>query len=230
MDKPIFVLNNITYKNDNETVLNIKNFEFHRGACYMFTGDMASGKSLILNIMNRKITPYGGEIVYEGEKINKLSYSNYNKDIAYVLQDTKRPYFKNVYQYIYNFVKSNNQSDKIDKLVNNVITVMDMKYLVDKKVRSLTPGQFRWVDLAAKIASFPKVLFIDELEQHLSISKIKILNKILYRKSNYEGITIIATTQNKDFFSSLISVNIKLNHGRITSVRSLGRKKKNNKR
>ena len=75
---------------------------------------------------------------------------------------------------------------------------MDIKYLVKKKVRSLTPAQFRWIDLAAKIASFPKVLFIDEIEQHLSSNKIKILNKILYRKCNYDGVTVIASSQNKE--------------------------------
>ena len=230
MDKPIFTLNGVTYRNDNETVLNIKNFEFHRGACYMLSGDMGCGKTLIVNIMNRKIKPATGDILYEGENLYNVSLSSYNSDVAYVTQETKKPFFKTVYQYIYSYVKNNNQSSKIDKLVNNIITVMDIKYLVNKKVRNLTPGQFRWIDLAAKIASFPKVLFIDELEQHLSINKIKILNKILYRKSNYDGITIIATTQNRELFSSLVSVNINLNHGRITSVRSSNKKRKSSKK
>ena len=230
MDKPIFTLNGVTYRNDNETVLNIKNFEFHRGACYMLSGDMGCGKTLIVNIMNRKIKPATGDILYEGENLYNVSLSSYNSDVAYVTQETKKPFFKTVYQYIYTYVKNNNQNSKIDKLVNNIITVMDIKYLVNKKVRNLTPGQFRWIDLAAKIASFPKVLFIDELEQHLSINKIKILNKILYRKSNYDGITIIATTQNRELFSSLVSVNINLNHGRITSVRSSNKKRKSSKK
>ena len=102
---------------------------------------------------------------------------------------------------------------------------MDFKYIIHSKMRDLTPGQLRWVDLAANIAAFPKVLFIDELELHLSMVKIKNLSKILYRKVNFEGITIIATTQNKDFFTNLTSVGININHGRITSVRSKSQKK-----
>ena len=226
MDKPIFKVNNIQFKKGNETLLNIKNFEFHRGACYMLSGEMGSGKSLTLNILNKNLKPHTGEIYYENDNFNNISMSNYSKDITCVTQETKRPFFKTVHQYIDSHVRSVNQADKIDKLVNNIITVMDIKYLVDRKVRSLTPGQFRWVDLAAKIASYPKVLFIDEIEQHLSMSKIKILNKILYRKCNYEGVTLIATTQNREFFSSLVSVNINLNHGRITSVRSSSNKKR----
>ena len=230
MDKPIFKLNNIQFKQGNETLLNIKNFEFHRGTCYMISGEMGTGKSLALNILSNKIKPHDGDIYYEDSKLHNLSMSNYLKDIAFVEQESRKPFFKTVHQYIYSHVNNANQTDKVDKLVNNIITVMDIKYLSNKKVRALTPSQYRWVDLAAKIASFPKVLFIDEIEQHLSMNKIKILNKILYRKCNYEGVTLIATTQNKEFFSSLVSVNINLNHGRITSVRSSNKRRKNHKK
>ncbi len=230
MDKPIFKLNNIQFKQGNETLLNIKNFEFHRGTCYMLCGEMGSGKTLALNILAKNLKAHNGDVYYEDSKLHNLSMSAYLKDVAYVTQESRRPFFKNVYQYIYSHVNNMNQTDKVDKLVNNIITVMDIKYLINKKMRALTPSQYRWVDLAAKIASFPKVLFIDEIEQHLSMNKIKILNKVLYRKCNYEGVTLIATTQNKEFFSSLVSVSINLNHGRITSVRSTNKRKKNHKR
>ena len=103
---------------------------------------------------------------------------------------------------------------------------MDIKYLLEKKVRSLSPSQKRWVELASKIASYPKVLFIDEIEQHLSKKNMESLSKILYRKCNYDGVTLIATTQNPEMFSNLISVNITLNQGRITKVRSFTHKTK----
>ena len=189
----------------------------------MISGEMGSGKTTILDIMNKKKNVSNGEVHYEQRLLSKISNSKYNSDIMFVEQINNRPYFKTVSQYIYQNVKRINQTDKIDKLVKNIVTIMDMKYLLNKKVRALTPSQFRWVELAAKIASFPKVLFIDEIEQHLSINKIKILNKILYRKCNYDGVTIIASTQNREMFNSLSSININLNHGRITSVRTINK-------
>ena len=124
MDKPIFILNNIQYKVGNETLLNIKNFEFHRGACYMLSGEMGSGKSLIVNILNKNLRADSGEIYYENDNLQNISISNYLKDVICVAQETKRPFFKSVYQYIYSHVKRANQIDKVDKLVNNIITVM----------------------------------------------------------------------------------------------------------
>ena len=87
-------------------------------------------------------------------------------------------------------------------------------------MRSLTPSQLRWVVLAGNIATDAKILFIDEIELHLGRSDINTLTRILYRKCNYDGVTIIATTQNKEYFTKLSSVSITLNAGRITSVRS----------
>jgi predicted ABC-type transport system involved in lysophospholipase L1 biosynthesis ATPase subunit len=97
--------------------------------------------------------------------------------------------------------------------------------MLTRKMRSLTPGEFRWVVLAAQIAADTKVLFIDEYEQHLGKEDLKKLNNILYRKINYDGITLIMTTQNKDFFNRLASVNVTLEKGRITSLRSFSKKK-----
>ena len=205
--------------------MSIKNFEMHRGTCYIVNGNMASGKTLLLNILSKNNKKYKGEVFYEDKLISTYSNKNFNKEIFYVKQSFSAPYFKTVANYISDCANSNslakNKSNKIDSLISK----MDFKYLINVKMRDLTPSQLRWVNIAAGIASFPKVLLIDEIEMHLGLNNIKVLSKLLYRKSHYDGVTIIGTTQNKDFFKSLSSVNINLNNGRITSVRSSGKKR-----
>ena len=222
MKKPIFEFKNLVYNKNNTNILNIKKFEIHRSACYLFNGNMPSGKTLLLDILSKNNINYDGDIRYEGDDFKKIRKFNFNKDVKYVKQSIKAPYFKTVESYIASIIGS---EGNIKKNINEIVKVMDFKYIINSKMRDLSPGQLRWVDLAANIASFPKVLFIDELELHLSMNKIKSLSKILYRKVNYEGITIIATTQNREFFSNLSSVTININHGRITSVRSKSFKK-----
>ena len=225
MKKPIFKIKNLIYTNNKFNVLSIKKFEIHRSACYLFHGNMASGKTLLLNILSKNNSGYKGDVFYEGELLQKINTSIYNKDIKYVTQDFKAPYFKTVEKYLHSVISSSSSALNVEKTVNEIVKTMDFKYIFDSKMRDLSPGQLRWVNLAANIAAFPKVLLIDELELHLSMIKIKNLCKVLYRKVNFEGITIIATTQNKDFFTNLTSVGISINHGRITSVRSKSRKK-----
>ena len=67
-------------------------------------------------------------------------------------------------------------------------------------------------------------MIIDEIEQHLTKDMLKTLTKILFRKSNHDGISIILSTLNPDLLANISSVNITLSDGRITSVRSSGKK------
>jgi len=225
MKRPIFKIKDLSFDKNELKILNIKKFDIHRSACYLFNGNMASGKTLLLDILSRDILNYKGKIEFEGKDFKKIRKSEYKTEIMYVKQNFKAPYFKTVRSYIYSQINQYESNQNSEKIISDIVKVMDFKYIIDSKMRSLTPGQLRWVDLASKIAAFPKVLFIDELELHLSMVKIKNLCKILYRKVNYDGITIIATTQNKEFFDGLSSVCININHGRITSVRSKNNKK-----
>ena len=222
MKKPIFECRNLIFTKNSTNILNIKKFEIHRSACYLFNGNMASGKTLLLDILSKNSANYSGDIKYEGVNFKNINKKNFNRDVRYVKQTIRAPYFKTVKSYMESIIGKDGNTKKN---INEIVKVMDFKYILNTKMRDLSPGQLRWVDLAANIAAFPKVLFIDEIELHLSMSKIKNLSKVLYRKVNYEGITIIATTQNRDFFSNLSSVTININHGRITSVRSKSFKK-----
>ena len=225
MNNPIYKIENLEYKNKKQILIKIKNFEIHRGACYLFKGDMAVGKTLLLDLLTKNNSKYNGDITYNDKNLKSISKWNYKSEISVVSQIQSKPFFINVYKYIYNIVNKKNDSKKSIKYTNNIIKAMNINHFTNDNVRSLTPSQFRWVDLAAKIASNPKVLFIDEMEQHLSRDNIKILSKLLYRKCNYDGVTLICSSQNADLFISLTSVVITLKHGRISSLRSRSNKK-----
>ncbi len=224
MNNPIYSVENLSFIKNKNVLLKIKKFEIHRGACYMFSGEMASGKTLLMNFLSKNSKAYNGNIIYDNNNLKSMSRNLYHKEVSIVNQAAKKPYFKTVYNYIYKYIKSKNNS-KAEKYTQNVIKSMSIKSISNLKVRNLTPSQFRWVDLAAKIGSNPKVLFIDELEQHLSKDNINIISKLLYRKCNYDGVTLICTSQNPGMFKSLASVSITLKHGRISSLRSRGSKR-----
>jgi len=229
MKNPLFSIKNLKYVNKNNTVLNIRKFDIHRGACYLFDGKMASGKTLIIDLLSKNIKKYEGKIYYDGKDLSKISSSKYAKDIAVVSQSLKRPFFGTVKNYIMNEITVKNNDGTSKRKFESIVKVMDIKHLLNFKLRKLTPSQFRWIDLASKIASYPKILFIDEIELHLGKSYIDALSKILYRKCNYDGVSIIASSQNKEMFYNLISVNITVNQGRINKVRSFHSKSKKNK-
>ena len=227
MPIPLYSIKNLHIKNKNKKErLQIKQFDIHRGACYVFVGHRGSGKTTFLDILYSRKKIGLGEIKFEEKNIFSYSNREYQEQIAVVPQKFSPPWGR-VERYMHTTIRRYTHIKNPDKRLDEITRKMNISSLLKRKMKSLTPGELRWVVLATQIASDTKVLFIDEYEQHLSKEDLKKLNNILYRKINYDGITLIATTQNKDYFNRLASVIITLEHGRITSLRSFSKKKDN---
>ena len=104
---------------------------------------------------------------------------------------------------------------------------MKLKKYLPLDYRKLSDGEKRWIELAVAIASDTKVLLIDGFGQYLGEDKINILSKILYRKINYDGATVIISTHVRERLARIASVFIRLDEGKIVSVRSKGKSKNN---
>ena len=226
MPIPIYKITNLFIKNGKEERLQIKQFDIHRGACYVFDGCMGSGKTTFLEILYSPLKVEKAAINFESKDIYSYSNREYQDQIAVVPQKFSPPWGI-VEDYIHKTLRRYSHIKKPDKQYDEIVRKMNISSLIKRKMKSLTPGELRWVVLAAQIAADTKVLFIDEYEQHLGKEDIKQLNNILYRKINYDGITLISTTQNKDIFTRLASIIVTLEKGRITSLRSYGKKKDN---
>ena len=228
MPIPIYSIKNlyIPSVNEDRLRLRIKQFDIHRGACYVFDGPMGSGKTTFLDTLYSRRKIGKGKIQFEEKDLYSYSDREYQEQIAMVPQKFTPPWGK-VEDYLLKTFRRYKHIKNPDKCLGEINKKMNISSLLKRKMKSLTPGELRWAVLSAQIAADTKVLFIDEFEQHLGKQDIKKLNNILYRKINYDGITLIASTQNKDLFSRLASVTITLEHGRITSLRSFSKKKDN---
>ena len=228
MKNPIFSINKLSFSQKNNKILDINKFDFHRGTMYLFCGSMGSGKSTLMQIFSKKQNINSGELFYEGEDISKISSSLYSKDVVFLEQINKKPWLgSSVKAYMLKKIKSqlNVDSDKVFKKICNTMKIP--KYLLEKDIANLSEGEFRWVNLSISIAIDSKVLIIDYLEKSLDSNKRIILNRVLKRKTSYDGVTIIATSYNPELFKMSTSILIKMDKGRITQVRSFSQNHKN---
>ena len=222
MQKPIYLIKNLSILNKNYKIININKFELHRGAMYLFNGYVGSGKSTLMEILSKNKGIEKGMVFYEDFDISQISKTDYSRDVVYLAEVNSRPWFGGkVKDFMINKIKaqSKNKNHKdILKKISNSMKISNI--LLNSKVSSISEGEYRWILLAASIAIDSKVLIIDYLDKCLDYNKRTILNRILKRKTSYDGVTIIGTTYNADFFKMSSSVNIKIDRGRITQVRS----------
>ena len=225
MKNPIYKINNLKCKENGKTILDIKKLEIHRGSCYVFYGDIGSGKTTLINFLTKDRKISSDIINYEMEDLSTISHSNYKKDVYSISQKIDSPWFGvSVNDYILKKIKSYKHLSDPKRKASEIIRKMGLSKYLKRNFKELSPGEKRWIELAVSIAADTKVLFIDGFGQYLGDDKINSLSRILYRKINYDGVTVIIGTHIREKLSKIASVFIKLDSGRIISVRS--RKKK----
>ena len=227
MQIPLFSMNDLIVKSKNIQRLYIKSFDIHRGAIYLISGKPGSGKTTFLDTISKKNKISNGSLSYENTDIYSSSNKSFKNELSYVSQVCKPRWFSVEYYMLQVISRTNHRKDDAKKHMNKICKQFNCSYLIDRKIRKLTPGQLRLVMLAAAIASDSKLLVIDELEQHLTKEILRLVMKILQRKSNYDGVSIIASTLNPELISSIASVHLTLSDGRISSVRSKMKRSKN---
>ena len=221
MKNPIYSVNKVSINKEGRNILDIKQLDIHRGSCYVIYGDVGSGKSTLLNLLFKKYSPGNGKILYENSDITSIKKSTYNKDVYHVSQELKLPWFKiSVRDYIDKNVMSHTSLGDPKKRIKSIISKMKLNKYLDRDFKKLSDGERRWVELAVSIACDTKVLLIDGFGQYLGEEKLNILSQILYRKINYDGVTVIICTHIKERLSRIGSVFIRLDQGKIVGVRS----------
>ena len=224
MPIPLYSIQDLFISEGDEDKLTIKQFDIHRGACYVFEGRMGSGKTTFLDALYNRRKTQRGNITFEEKDIHKYSNREYQDQIAIVPQIFNPPW-GTVRNYMCKMIGKFSHIRNAEMRMDEISRKMNLTHLLNRKMKSLTPGEIRWVVLSTMIGADSKVLFIDEIELHLGKKDQKTLLSILHRKINYDGVTVITSTQNKELLSRIASVTITLENGRITSVRSSGKKK-----
>ena len=227
MKKPIFSLKNLELVKNNHKILSINKFDFHRGAMYLFSGSIGCGKSSLMKVLIKDYSIDGGSLFYEGDDLNKISSSKYQKDIYFLDRNDKRPWFGgSVEKFMIKQIRSKISNDykKVFKKICSSMKISD--YLLKSDINKVSDGEFRWIQLSIAIAYDTKVLIIDYLEKFLDSNRRIILNRVLKRKSSHDGVTIISTSYTPESFKMSTSVFIKMDKGRITQVRSVSHKSK----
>ena len=208
-------IKDVTFKYDNETILNKINLNIEPGEIIGIEGRSGSGKTTLLKLLMRFYDPADGEILINGHNIKTWQSDSLAKLISYVTQDT----------YIFNDSIINNvklgmeasdeaviEACKKANLHEFIISLKDgYKTMIGSLYQSLSGGQLQRLSLARAFLHDTPLILLDE-----PTSNLDSLNEALVLKSlsdNSEGKTIIMVSHRP---SSLKICNriIKIEQGR----------------
>ena len=222
MQQPIIEIQDLKVDVKGKTVLAIGNFVIHRGIIYTVTGQMGAGKSTLLEVLAGLRRATGGIVSYDGIPSSSAEFRTKLREEVCFLPQLPRKARGTVLKYLRKEINMAEWStDSLEDRIAGISKQMSLGEKMDRRVKTLSPGERRWVDLAIALASDSKVLLIDELEQHMSYDELDFLKRQLQRKCNYEGSTVIMSTLNPMAFRRLTGVSVTLDRGHIAMIRSV---------
>ena len=152
---------------EGKTVLKDINFEAEKGKTIAIVGPTGSGKTTIINLLNRFYDITEGTIKVDDVDIKEYNRDQYRQNVGVVLQDTSlftgTVYENIIYgrrtatkEEVYKAAKLANAHDFIMKLPK------DYNSLVDEGGKNFSQGERQLISIARTILSDPDVLILDE--------------------------------------------------------------------
>ncbi len=186
---------NFAYKKDNQVLKNI-NLEIKRGEVTAFVGASGAGKSTMLALILKFITPNNGDIFIDDKNLKILNTKDIRKNIALVQQ---QPFLFSgtiidVIRMGRNFTKEEVIESARKANAHNFIQKLPEKYETEITERSsnFSGGQIQRIAIARAILGNPSILLLDEATSALDAESESEVQKGLNRAMKDRTVIVIA--------------------------------------
>ena len=188
----VLKMNNIRYSYDNKrNVLNGINMALDEGKMYAILGQSGCGKTTLLSLLGGLDSPVDGQILYDGQDIEKLGLANHRKNnVAFIFQS-------------YNLIDYLTPKENValtaklspQPIVERVgLTEEECK----RSVLKLSGGQQQRVAIARALASDTKVILADEPTGNLDEDTAAEIISILKECAHEMNKCVIIVTHSND--------------------------------
>jgi len=179
--------------NDDDYVLKNINFKIEAGESIAFVGSTGSGKSSIINLLNRFYEFNKGKILIDDEDIRDYNISHLRENIGYVSQDVflfSDTIANNITLFndsisedkIWDAIKSVGAENFINKLPGKI------QYNVKERGASLSVGQRQLISCIRIMLYDPKIILLDEATSSVDTETEEMIQhaiaKILYGRTS----------------------------------------------
>jgi len=193
MDKIIEIHNLSKSFGSVKAVQNIS-FEVKSGEFFAFLGINGAGKSTTIDIMCSILEKDSGEVIIDGENIDKNPAGIKNK-IGVVFQKSVLDSALTVKDNLLHRASLYGIfGDEFIKKLNMLSSLLDFEHLLNRTVGKLSGGERRRIDIARALLHSPKILILDEPTTGLDPKTRKTLWNVISTLRKSSNMTVFLTT------------------------------------
>lgn len=208
---------NITKKFNSHLALEGVSFTVEEGELISLLGPSGSGKTTLLRILAGLETPDSGEVLFSKQNITSIPVMERN--IGFVFQHYALFRHMTVEENIGFSLKVKGVPKKERaKRVNELLELVQLSSLSKRYPTQLSGGQKQRVALARALASYPKVLLLDEPFGALDANVRKDLRRWLRNLHKEIKVTSIMVTHDQEEAFEVSDRVVILNHGKLEQI------------
>lgn len=163
---PVFEFNDVSFGFEDNNVVSDISFKINKGEIIGLIGATGSGKSVILNLMNRLYDPTKGKILYKGIDLKEYNVDSLHNDITYIMQ--KNGLFSGTV--LYNLTLGREyKEEEINNALKSALAYdfvyahkSGLSYHINEGAKNLSGGQRQRLLLARALLANKQVLILDD--------------------------------------------------------------------
>lgn len=175
---------------------------FEKGRFYTILGQSGSGKTTFLSLLGALDTPKSGEVLYNGENIQKIGYERYRRDdISIIFQSYNLiPYLTAAENVQVPMAITDNQlpDDKKAVAYNLLDYIGITRDKADRMVNQLSGGEQQRVAIARALATNVDIIMADEPTGNLDEEMEQEIVDIFKELAHQHGKCVIVVTHSNE--------------------------------
>lgn len=227
----ILSLSHISKQFGGVVAINDTSFGIKEGEIFALIGPNGAGKTTLFNIITGNYKPTKGEVIFKGQKINKLkAHQIVHLGIARtfqnirlfssmsVLENVLIGFDKSIKYSVFEAFLHLGRYKKAEKEVKQkafeLLKMLNIAHFADEKATSLSYGQQRKVEIARAMATNPSLLLLDEPVAGMNASESDELAKLILKLRDEYKLSILLIEHDMHFVNHLCDRVLVLDYGK----------------
>ena len=194
-----------------------------RGITAIF-GRSGAGKTSIVNVLAGLLQPHSGRIEIDGHVLldtaKQINVPPEKRRLGYVFQESRLfPHYSVRRNLTYGMRRTPEAERRVD--FNDVVRVLGIEALLDRKPRSLSGGERQRVALGRALLASPNLLLMDEPLASLDAPRKQEILPFIERLRDHFDIPIVYVSHDMDEIIRLADTLILIDEGRVAALGSV---------
>lgn len=210
-------------------ILDDLSFQVYEGDVLGVVGPNGSGKTSLLKVLARLMTPQQGHIDLFGQDVASLAQREVARVVGVVPQDSQQLFPFTVAETVLMGRFPHRPRDRWTDgfgwesredvaIAEEAMRTMDVVHLARRAVTDLSGGERQRTMIARALAQTPKVLLLDEPTAFLDLQHQVEIGSVLRRLNEERGLTVVFVSHDLNLVSQYCDQILLLDQGRIVRI------------